>query len=137
MTTSLLAICTLFGHYISSYPVLTELSVAVSPQDIPPTRDGTDVLLLINDLYVFTARPLDGFPPGYMSMSDPQRTWANIGLRDAIKVQLYDPFSQGGQAYLGSADIEISFASVKKRVETPYDQDELATAVIRVCLIPL
>ncbi|KGO51322.1 ATPase, AAA-type, core [Penicillium expansum] len=105
--------------------------VAVSPQDIPPSRDGTDVLLLINDLFVFSARPLDGFPSGYMSMSDPQRTWANIGLRDAIKVQLYDPFSQGGQAYLGSADVEVSFASTKKRVETPYDQDELAQAVIR------
>ncbi|CDM28851.1 Vesicular-fusion protein sec18 [Penicillium roqueforti FM164] len=105
--------------------------VAVSPQDIPPSRDGTDVLLLINDLFVFSARPLDGFPPGFMSMSDPQRTWANIGLRDAIKVQLYDPFSQGGQAYLGSADIEVSFASTKKRVEAPYDQDELAQAVIR------
>ncbi|CAI7612798.1 unnamed protein product [Penicillium discolor] len=105
--------------------------VAVSPQDIPPSRDGTDVLLLINDLFVFSARPLDGFPPGYMSMSDPQRTWANIGLRDAIKVQLYDPFSQGGQAYLGSADVEVSFASTKKRVEAPYDQDELAQAVIR------
>lgn len=65
-------------------------------------------------------------------MSDPQRTWANIGLRDAIKVQLYDPFSQGGQAYLGSADVEVSFASVKKRVEAPYDQDELANAVIKV-----
>ncbi|KUM63348.1 hypothetical protein ACN42_g3755 [Penicillium freii] len=105
--------------------------VAVSPQDIPPSRDGTDVLLLINDLFVFSARPLDGFPSGYMSMSDPQRTWANIGLRDAIKVQLYDPFSQGGQAYLGSADVEVSFASTKKRVEAPYDQDELAHAVIR------
>lgn len=112
---------------------LTRSSVAVSPQDIPPSRDGTDVLLLINDLFVFSARPLDGFPSGYMSMSDPQRTWANIGLRDAIKVQLYDPFSQGGQAYLGSADIEVSFASTKKRVEAPYDQDELAQAVIRVC----
>ncbi|KAJ5721796.1 uncharacterized protein N7483_009730 [Penicillium malachiteum] len=105
--------------------------VAVSPQDIPPSRDGNDVLLLINDLFVFSARPLEGFPPGCMSMSDPQRTWANIGLRDSIKVQLYDPFSQGGQAYLGSADIEVSFASVKKRVEAPYDQDELANAVIR------
>ncbi|KAJ5717508.1 hypothetical protein N7488_003154 [Penicillium malachiteum] len=105
--------------------------VAVSPQDIQPSRDGTDVLLLINDLFVFSARPLEGFPPGYMSMSDPQRTWANVGMRDAIKVQLYDPFSQGGQAYLGSADIEVSFASVKKRVEAPYDQDELANAVIR------
>jgi hypothetical protein len=67
-----------------------------------------------------------------MSMSDPQRTWANIGLRDSIKVQLYDPFSQGGQAYLGSADIEVSFASTKKRVEAPYDQDDLAKAVIKV-----
>ncbi|KAG0155129.1 hypothetical protein PDIDSM_702 [Penicillium digitatum] len=105
--------------------------VAVSPQDIPPSRDGTDVLLLINDLFVFSARPLDGFPSGYMSMSDPQRTWANIGLRDAIKVQLYDPFSQGGPAYLGSVDVEVSFASTKKRVEAPYDQDELAQAVIR------
>ncbi|KAJ5135154.1 uncharacterized protein N7515_004432 [Penicillium bovifimosum] len=105
--------------------------VAVSPQDIPPSRDGTDVLLLINDLFVFSARPLEGFPAGYMSMSDPQRTWANIGLRDAIKVQLYDPFSQGGQAYLGSADVEISFASTKKRTEAPYDQDELAQVVIR------
>jgi hypothetical protein len=113
---------------------LIQNSVAVSPQDIPPSRDGTDVLLLINDLFVFSARPLDGFPPGYMSMSDPQRTWANIGLRDSIKVQLYDPFSQGGQAYLGSADIEVSFASTKKRVEAPYDQDELAQAVIRVSL---
>lgn len=65
-------------------------------------------------------------------MSDPQRTWANIGLRDSIKVQLYDPFSQDGQAYLGFADIEVSFASVKKRVEAPYDQDDLANAVIRV-----
>jgi len=67
-------------------------------------------------------------------MSDAQRTWANIGIRDSVKVQLYDPFSQGGQAYLGSADIEVSFASSlpKKRPETPYDQDELAQAVIRV-----
>lgn len=66
-------------------------------------------------------------------MSDPQRTWANIGLRDAIKVQPFDPFSQGGQPYLGSADVEVSFASVKKRVEAPYDQDELSHAVIKVC----
>lgn len=131
MTTIHLAICKC-SLLVFHTPRLIHLSVAVSPQDIPPTRDGTDVLLLINDLFVFSARPLDGFPPGYMSMSDPQRTWANIGLRDAIKVQLYDPFSQGGQAYLGSADVEVSFASTKKRTEAPYDQDELAHAVIRV-----
>ncbi|KAJ5989186.1 hypothetical protein N7481_004396 [Penicillium waksmanii] len=104
--------------------------IAVSPLDIPPTRDGTDLYLLINDLYVFSARPLDGFPPGCIGMSDPQRTWARVGLRDTVKVELYDQFSQGGQAYLGSADIEISFASARKRTEVPYDQDDLAKAVI-------
>lgn len=64
-------------------------------------------------------------------MSDPQRTWAGIALTDNIKVQVYDPFSQGGQAYLGSVDIEIGFAG-KKRQEEPYDQDELSNVVIRV-----
>lgn len=113
--------------------VLTAISIAVSPLDIPPTRDGTDLYLLINDLYVFSARPLDGFPPGCIGMSDPQRTWARVGLRDTVKVELYDQFSQGGQAYLGSADIEISFASARKRTEVPYDQDDLAKAVISVC----
>lgn len=68
-------------------------------------------------------------------MSEAQRKWAKIGIRDTIKVQLFDPFSQGGQAYLGAADIEVSFASnlPKKKPEAPYDQDELAQAVIKVC----
>jgi len=105
--------------------------VAVSPQDFPPSRDGTDLLLLVNDLYVFSARPLQGFPQGHISMSDPQRTWAGVAFTDSVKVQLYDPFSQGGQAYLGSTDIEVGFAG-KKRTEVPYDQDELASAVIKV-----
>lgn len=105
--------------------------VAVSAQEFPPSRDGHDLLLLINGLYVFSARPLDGFPPGQISMSDPQRTWAGVAFTDTVSVQIYDPFSQGGQAYVGSTDIEVGFAG-KKRVETPYDQDELASVVIKV-----
>ncbi|PYH89462.1 putative vesicular fusion ATPase [Aspergillus ellipticus CBS 707.79] len=104
--------------------------VAVSTQDIPPSQNGHDLLLLINDLYVFSARPLDGFPSGHISMSDPQRTWAGVAFTDSVKVQIYDPFSQGGEAYVGSTDIEVGFAG-KKRVETPYDQDELGNAVIK------
>ena len=99
-------------------------------RDFPPTRDGVDILLLVNDLYVFSARPHPDFPPGHISMSDPQRTWAGVAFTDAVKVQIYDPFSQGGQAYLGSVDIEVGFAG-KKRVETPYDQDELGSVVVR------
>ncbi|GMF75987.1 unnamed protein product [Aspergillus oryzae] len=113
---------------------LTWSRVAVSPQDFPPTRDGLDLFLLVNDLYVFSARPYDGFPPGHISMSDPQRTWAGVAFTDSVNVQIYDPFSQGGQAYIGSTDIEIGFAG-KKRVETPYDQDELGSVVVKKILM--
>ncbi|EFQ97860.1 vesicular-fusion protein SEC18 [Nannizzia gypsea CBS 118893] len=104
--------------------------VAVSPRDIPRSRDGTDVLILVNGLYVFSARPMEGFPQGHISMSDPQRTWAQIALTDMVQVQLYDAFSQSSQAYLGSLDIEVSFAG-RKRTEVPYDQDQLAQTFIK------
>lgn len=110
--------------------MLTAYRVAVSTQDFPPSRDGIDLFLLVNDFFVFSARPLHGFPPGHISMSDPQRTWAGVAFTDAVKAQIYDPFSQGGQAYLGSTDIEVGFAG-KKRVETPYDQEDLSRTVIK------
>lgn len=65
-------------------------------------------------------------------MSDAQRTWAQVALSDVVTVRMYDPFSQGGQAYLGSMDMEIGFASKTKRPDKPYDQDELAQAVVKV-----
>jgi vesicle-fusing ATPase len=105
--------------------------VAVCTRDFPQAQPGSDILLLINDLYVFCARPLDNFPQGCISFSDPQRTWAGVALTDSVKVQMYDPFSQGGQAYLGSSDIEVGFAG-KKRTDMPYDQDELSNVVIKV-----
>ncbi|MCJ1364317.1 transport between ER and Golgi ATPase protein [Acarospora aff. strigata] len=104
--------------------------VAVSPLDIPPSRDGSDLYLLINDTFVFTARPYEGFPQGQISLSDPQRSWAQVALTDVVKVQVYDAFSQGGQSYLGSIDVEVGFAG-RKTTETPYDQDELAQHFIR------
>jgi vesicle-fusing ATPase len=107
-------------------------SVAVSPMDIPPSRDGSDILLLLQGAYVVSARPYDGFPPGQISMSDAQRTWMRIALTDVVNVEMYDPFSNGGQAYLGSMDMEIGFASQKKQEQRPYDQDELAKVVTGV-----
>ncbi|TKA71986.1 hypothetical protein B0A49_07370 [Cryomyces minteri] len=103
---------------------------AVSPMDIPPSRDGSDVYILLNGAYVLSARPFDGFPAGSISLSDPQRTWAQIALTDMVEVQVYDPFSQGGQSYLGSIDAEVGFAG-KKRTDIPYDQDELAQHFIK------
>jgi vesicle-fusing ATPase len=100
---------------------------AVSTADIPPSHDGQDVYLLINGHFVLSARPLQGFQRGTISLSDAQRTWMQVALTDIVEVQSYDPFSQGPQSYLGGMDIEVGFAG-KKATEAPYDQDELAKA---------
>ncbi|KAL4897224.1 P-loop containing nucleoside triphosphate hydrolase protein [Aspergillus ambiguus] len=104
--------------------------LAISPQDFPLNRDGVDLFLLVNDYYVFSARPYNEVAPGTICLSEPQRLWAGVGLRDQVKVQIYHPFSQGAQAYLGSTDIEIKFAG-RVRPKEPYDQDELGVAVIK------
>lgn len=82
-----------------------------------------------------SARPYDGFPQSQISMSDAQRTWMGIALTDIVNAEIYDPFSNGGQAYLGAMDMEIGFASQKKQEQRPYDQDELAKVVTGVCLL--
>ncbi|TVY32970.1 Vesicular-fusion protein [Lachnellula occidentalis] len=104
---------------------------AVSPQDFPPSRDGTDLYILLNNQYVVTARPLASFPPGCISLSDPQRTWLSISMMDVLDASLYDPFSQGPKAYLGALDVDVGFASAKKITEAPFDQDVLAEAFIK------
>ena len=101
--------------------------VAVSPFDFPPSQvssDSSDSYVILNDLYVCTARMRDGFPQGHISLSDIQRSWAQISLQDTVYVKKYDPFQERGPRFLGSLDAEVSFAG-KKETETPYDQDEL------------
>ena len=104
---------------------------AVSPVDFPPSRDGTDLYILINGLYVVTARPTNNFPPGCISLNDKQRSWCDVGMMDSLTAELYDPFSQGPQAYLHSLDVDVGFASLKKITDIPYDQDVLADAFVR------
>jgi vesicle-fusing ATPase len=106
--------------------------VAVSSQDFPPSYDNTDIFLLINGMFVLTARPLDPFPRGSIGLSEPQRSWMGIALTDMLQAELFDPFTQGGQAYIGSMDIEVGFASTRKITETPYDQDDLAKEITKV-----
>lgn len=103
----------------------------MSPNDFPPNRDGSDLYIRLtgNQLrgdYVVTARPTPGFPDGCISLSDPQRTWCGVGMMDELAGDIFDPFSQGGAAYIGSIEVEVGFASARKLVDTPYDQDELA-----------
>ncbi|KAF2688014.1 AAA-domain-containing protein [Lentithecium fluviatile CBS 122367] len=103
--------------------------VAVSPQDFPPSRDGSDIYVKINRNYVLSARPTEGCRPGEIGLTDAQRTWAGIALgpQDVVTVEPYDAFSQGGQSYLRTLEVEVGFAT-RKSTETPYDQEELGTA---------
>lgn len=58
-----------------------------------------------------------------------------VALTDQVSAELYDPFAQGGQAYIGAMDIEIGFASTRKVTDVPYDQDDLAKEITKVsCL---
>lgn len=106
--------------------------VAVSSQDFQPSYDGTDIFLLINGMYVVSARPLDPFPRGSIGLSEPQRSWMGVALTDLLQAEIYDPFTHGGQAYIGAMDIEVGFASTRKTTDTPYDQDDLAKEITKV-----
>ncbi|POR31745.1 Vesicular-fusion protein sec18 [Tolypocladium paradoxum] len=104
---------------------------AVAPEDFPASRDGSDLYILLRGgqpvgEYVVTAKSVPGFPQGCISLSDPQRSWCGITMRDQFTGEIYDPFSSGGKAYLGTLDLEIGFASVNKKTEVPYDEDELS-----------
>jgi vesicle-fusing ATPase len=107
--------------------------VAVSPLDFPASRDGNPFYVMLNDIFVLTARQFEGFPQGQLSLSDPQRTWAGISLQDIVNVRLYDPFSEGSHRYIASIDAEVGFAG-RKTTEVPFDQDELAALFTKVCL---
>ena len=108
--------------------------VAVSNRDYMPQRDGGDIYLLLNDAYVVSARPSEICMKGEIGLTDAQRTWAGISLgpQEFVEVEPYDPFSGGGQAYLGGMDLEVGFAG-RKTTEVPYDQDELAKLFAKVC----
>ncbi len=110
---------------------LGTLRCAVSPQDFPPSRDGADLYILLNGRNVVTARPIPNFPAGCISLSDPQRTWCDVGMMDKLTAELYYVFSQGPAAYLGALDLDVGFASVKRFTDTPYDQDMLADVFIK------
>lgn len=104
---------------------------AVSSLDFPRPRDPNALhYILIRGgqpagEYVVVAEPHDNFPRGCISLSDPQRSWARIGMMDQFLGEIYDPFSRGRQAYIASIDIDIDFASASKRSNVEYKEADL------------
>lgn len=105
---------------------------AVSPHDVGASRDG-ETYLLLKGQFVLAAQPHPGIRSGMIGLNDLQRTWMQLALTDQVDAELYDPFRQGKQCYLGSTDIEVGFASTKASAITtePFDQDELADRLIK------
>ncbi|KAL7903239.1 vesicle fusion factor [Trichoderma sp. TUCIM 5745] len=108
---------------------------AVSPEDFPHRSGPDEYYILLRagqppGEFVVTAKPYDPFPRGCIGLSDPQRTWCGVAMRDVFTGEVYDPFASGGKAYLGSLDVEIGFASPTKKTEAPYDEDELSNIFV-------
>ncbi|KAG8427623.1 transport between ER and Golgi ATPase protein [Metarhizium acridum] len=109
---------------------------AVAPEDFPPNRDGTD---LYNPSCEVASQKENsssqqGLYPAFLKVALVSPTLSvlgvNITIRDTFTGELYDPFAQGGRAYLGSVDLEVGFASPNKRTDVPYDEDHLASAIL-------
>ena len=102
----------------------------MSPQDF-----RSEQYVICDGLYVLSVRPVDDIRPGYAGFSSAHRDWAQWSLTDQVGIASYDPFVNGGAAYLGSLDVEIGFAS-KKMSDESYDQDDLTKRFIKVYYLP-
>ncbi|KAG6238122.1 hypothetical protein E4U25_002012 [Claviceps purpurea] len=114
---------------------------AVSQQDFPrdpqdPKRpnDGSAPFYLLlrcaqpEREFVVVVQSFHQYPAGYISLTDPQRTWCQIGFTDVFTGEVYDPFSSGKNVHLGSIDVEIGFAlPEKKTTDIPYDEEDLSS----------
>lgn len=116
---------------LTRYDLVVIDRVAVSPVDIPPSVDGTDIYIIVNDNYVFSARPTSDFEPGLIGMNSFQRMWAQLSLSKPAIVKPYDIFSEGGDKYIAGVDLEIAFIG-SRSTTAPFSQEELSDAVVRV-----
>ena len=105
--------------------------VPVSPFDFSPDQFSPQGFYISVNGFVFTARQDDGFPQGSVGLSDIQRSWAGIALSDTLVITLFDPFREGQHHFLGSLDVEISFAG-RRETEQPFDQDELQVTFTKI-----
>lgn len=100
---------------------------AVSSRDFPE-----NIYVIVDNLFVFTTKHSNEVAPGTIGFNGNQRTWGGWSLNQESQVRAFDLFKYSGkQSYLGSIDIEITFRSRGKAVNTPFDQDELAQVFIQ------
>ncbi|KAI0019473.1 P-loop containing nucleoside triphosphate hydrolase protein [Xylariomycetidae sp. FL0641] len=104
-------------------PLVFRNLCVVSTQDFPEA--GKNLYLLLRNIrgreFVVTACKDDRIPGGRITLTDPQRKWTDITLRDSIEAEVYNPTSELIQ-------IEIFVTYARKPAspkDTPYTQAEL------------
>ena len=81
----------------------------------------------VDNMFVFTTKQSNEVPQGTVGFNGNQRTWGGWSLNQTVQVRPFDLFQYSGKhPYLGSLDIEISFRSKGKAVDTQFEQDDLA-----------
>lgn len=96
--------------------------VAVNPGDFP-----NNSYIVVDNLFVFTTRHAPEMAPHSIGFNGNQRTWGGWSLNQSVVVQPFDLLRQTGKrTYIGNMDVEISFRSRGKAVNTKFDQTDLS-----------
>ncbi|TDZ39626.1 Vesicular-fusion protein sec18 [Colletotrichum spinosum] len=106
----------------------------VSYKDFAPGHQGSDinVLLRVRDPirgnvheHIVRARPIPELPSGCISLSEPQRSWLRISIRDSFEGQQYDANRRDAH-HLEAMDLEISWASAQRDPNREFTHEYLA-----------
>lgn len=82
--------------------------------------------------YVVTVRPFPGVEPGWIWFGDAHRTTLNVAIgTDRVDAETFNPIELGQKGYLGSIDVQVTFASINSMPKTPFRHDELQALFIQ------
>ncbi|KAJ1973882.1 transport between ER and Golgi ATPase protein [Dimargaris xerosporica] len=83
--------------------------------------------VIINDAYVFTVYPTNGFVSGAVGTTKMHRTWARLSLNQEIHVEPF-AFGPSGSAprFIGAMDVEVRFLQRTMASAEEYDTEEMS-----------
>ncbi|KAJ1565411.1 transport between ER and Golgi ATPase protein, partial [Nowakowskiella sp. JEL0078] len=97
----------------------------------PPTNKWPIPIAWLPPPTTLTIPCVKGFPSGDLGFTNAHRKFANLSLLQDIRVRPFDPFSDGYSCYLGSLDLQISFANRAQEIKDYIDAKELEAIFIK------
>ncbi|WBW73969.1 secretory pathway ATPase Sec18 [Schizosaccharomyces osmophilus] len=94
--------------------------IVVSPMDF------REQYIIVDNLRVFSTKPVPGFPQGCLGASQPHREWASWSLNQQVNVASYDPYGPNGAPYLSAAELEVEFQNRNRTTNEALDGEEMS-----------